>query len=155
MPATHACLWFNTQAEEAARFYTQVFPNSAITSIAHWPEDSGPRSGTVLTVDFHLDSQRYVALNGGPEFRFSEAVSFVISCQDQAEIDYFWDALIAGGGAPSECGWLRDRFGLSWQVVPASLDDLMADPAAAARVMPVLLKMSKLIVADLEAAARG
>src|SRR4026209_1907324 len=110
------CLWFDGQAEEAAKFYTEIFPNSSIDKISRSPADNpGPPAGAVLTVDFTLDGSRFIALNGGPDFHFSEAIAFSIDCEDQAEVDRYWDALIDGGGEPSQCGWLKDRFGLSWQ----------------------------------------
>src|SRR3712207_5335888 len=142
-------LWFDTQAEEAAHFYTSVFPNSRITGVSHYPE-GGPRpAGTVLTVDFELDGQRFTALNGGPEFTFDEAVSFAVTCEDQAEVDSYWEKLLAGGGQESQCGWLRDRFGLSWQVVPAGMDELFtdSDPERASRAMQAMLGMVKLDLA--------
>ena len=125
------CLWFDGVAEEAAQFYTGIFPDSQIDHITRAPADnpSGPK-GSVLTVDFTLAGQRFIGLNGGPDFRFSEAISFSIECEDQAEVDRYWDALVEGGGSPGQCGWLKDRFGVSWQVVPATA------PRAAQRVGP-------------------
>jgi predicted 3-demethylubiquinone-9 3-methyltransferase (glyoxalase superfamily) len=123
-------LWFDHQAEEAARFYTSIFKNSRVLDIVPYPEAaqevSGKSAGSVLTVEFELEGQRFVALNGGPEFKFDEAVSFAVQCEDQAEIDYFWEKL-TNGGEESMCGWLKDRFGLSWQIVPRVLDDMMKD----------------------------
>ena len=121
MPRTRPCLWFDTQGEEAASFYVSVFPNSRIVDVTHYTE-AGPREpGTVMTVDFELDGQRYLALNGGPEFTFDEAISFEIECADQAEVDYYWDRL-ADGGKHGPCGWLTDKFGVGWQVVPTALN---------------------------------
>lgn len=149
------CLWFDTEAQEAANFYLSVFPNSRITDITYYGE-AGPRpAGMVLTVEFELDGHPFTALNGGPEFRFSEAVSFQIDCTDQAEVDRYWEALTAAGGQESMCGWLKDKYGLSWQVVPRRLVELLADPdpARAQRVMAAMMPMRKLVIADLEAAA--
>ena len=144
-------LWFDTQAEAAAKFYTSVFKNSKVLQTTRRTEGV-PGPVDVLTVEFELDGQRFVALNGGPLFKFNEAVSFVVNCRDQAELDYFWDKLTSGGGVPSQCGWLKDRFGLAWQVVPAALPKLMTDPKKGARVMQALMKMTKLDIAKLEAA---
>jgi predicted 3-demethylubiquinone-9 3-methyltransferase (glyoxalase superfamily) len=151
------CLWFDSEGEEAAEFYCSLLPNSRVTDVTRYG-DAGPGApGTVMTVSFELDGRPYVALNGGPEFRFTEAVSFQISCEDQAEVDHYWDALMAGGGAPQQCGWLTDRFGLSWQVIPVQLEQLMdgSDPEVTQRVVDAMLKMIKIDVAGLEAAARG
>jgi len=149
-------LWFDTEAEEAADFYISVFKNSSIVNVARYTE-AGPRSaGTVMTVEFELDGQRFVGINGGPQFTFSEAVSFQITCEDQNEIDYYWDRL-SEGGDEGPCGWLKDRFGLSWQVVPAGMDELFADPdpTRAQRAMQAMFKMSKLDVDALRRAASG
>ena len=156
MPQIVPNLWFDTEAEEAAAFYTSVFKNSRIVSVTHYTE-AGPRpAGTVLTVEFELDGQRFVGINGGPEFTFDEAVSFQVDCADQAEIDYFWERL-TDGGEESQCGWLKDRFGLSWQVVPAAMPELLSDPDTerANRAMAAMLKMRKLDIAALRAAADG
>jgi predicted 3-demethylubiquinone-9 3-methyltransferase (glyoxalase superfamily) len=150
-------LWFDTQGLEAAEFYVSIFPNSKITGVSHYG-DAGPReAGTVLTVAFELDGQSFTAINGGPEFSFDEAVSFLIECKDQAEVDYYWETLIGDGGQPSQCGWCKDKFGLSWQVVPAEMEVLMTQPDAerANRVMEAMLSMSKIDIAALEAAAAG
>ena len=154
MPRITPNLWFDTEGENAAEFYVSVFPNSRITHVSHYGE-AGPRpAGTVLTVDFELDGQRYTAINGGPEFTFSEAISLQISCADQAEVDHFWNAL-SEGGSEGPCGWLKDRYGLSWQVVPKALGELISDPdqARATRAMKAMLGMRKLDVAALRAAA--
>lgn len=154
MPAVAPMLWFDTEAEEAARFYTSVFPNSKITAVTHYG-DAGPRpAGMVLTVAFELDGQPFTALNGGPDFTFSEAISFVIDCHDQDEVDYYW-AKLSEGGLEHNCGWVKDRFGLWWQVVPSELPALIGDPdpARAQRAMQAMLQMYKLDVAALRAAA--
>lgn len=149
-------LWFDTEAEEAARFYCEVFENSRILNVAHYTE-AGPReAGSVMTVEFELDGQRFVGINGGPQFKFDEAVSFQINCEDQAEVDYFWEQLTEGG-EESQCGWLKDRFGLSWQVVPKGMEEVFSDPdpKRAERAMEAMLKMGKLDIAALRAAADG
>ncbi|NWF25832.1 VOC family protein [Streptomyces sp. PKU-EA00015] len=156
MPRITPNLWFDTQGKEAAEFYVSVFPNSKITNVSYYGE-AGPRpAGTVLTVDFVLDGQPYTAINGGPEFTFDEAVSFLIDCADQEEVDYYWSKL-SEGGQEGPCGWLKDKYGLSWQVVPAVLEELLKDPDAerAQRVMKAMLGMGKLDVAALRAAADG
>ena len=151
------CLWFDTEGGEAAQFYCSLFPSSRIVGVSHYGE-AGPRpAGTVLTVDFELDGRPYVALNGGPEYRFTEAVSFQISCTDQDEVDRYWTALTADGGEEGPCGWVKDRFGLSWQVVPTALPELLSDPdrERANRAMAAMLQMKKLDIATLRAAADG
>jgi predicted 3-demethylubiquinone-9 3-methyltransferase (glyoxalase superfamily) len=153
MPTITPNLWFDTEGEEAAEFYTSIFPNSKITGVSHYGE--GPRAGTALTVQFELDGQQFTAINGGPEHRgFTEAVSFFIACKDQAEVDYYWSRLTAGG-EESRCGWCKDRYGLSWQVVPAELGEILGDQrdGRGQRAMEAMLKMSKLDVAALRAAA--
>jgi len=147
-------LWFDTEAEQAAGFYISVFKNSRIVNVAHYTE-AGPRpAGTVMTVEFELDGQRFVGINGGPEFTFSEAVSFQITCKDQDEVDYYWERLSEGGQA-GPCGWLKDRYGLSWQVVPEGMDELFADPdpQRAQRAMQAMFGMTKIDVAALQKAA--
>ncbi len=149
-------LWFDTEAEEAAAFYLSVFPNSRIRKVSHYGE-GGPRpAGMVMTVEFELDGQRFVGINGGPEFTFDEAVSFQISCADQEEVDHYWDRL-SDGGEEGPCGWLKDRFGLSWQVVPTAFEELLADPdpARAQRAMQAMFSMTKLDIAALRSAADG
>jgi predicted 3-demethylubiquinone-9 3-methyltransferase (glyoxalase superfamily) len=149
-------LWFDTEAEEAAAFYIGVFPNSRIVNVTHYTE-AGPRpAGTVLTVEFELDGQRFVGINGGPEFTFDEAVSFEITCESQDEIDSYWDRL-SDGGETGQCGWLKDRYGLSWQVVPSGMEELFGDPDSgrAERAMRALLGMTKLDIAALHRAADG
>lgn len=151
------CLWFNTQAEQAAEFYVSIFPDSKVTNIARWGETGPGQAGSVLSVEFELSGNPFTALNGGPEFSFSEAISFQIPCEDQAEIDHYWERLLADGGEPSQCGWLKDRFGVSWQVFPRRLPELLSDPdpQIAGRVMNAMLAMAKIELAPLEAAARG
>ena len=154
MPELTACLWFDTDGEEAAKFYTAVFPNSQITHVSRYGE-AGPRpAGTVMTVSFELDGRPFVALNGGPEFGFSEAVSFQVDCADQAEVDHYWDRL-SEGGEEGPCGWLKDRFGLSWQIVPRVLPELLAQPDAekAQRVMAAMLEMRKIEIGELQRVA--
>jgi predicted 3-demethylubiquinone-9 3-methyltransferase (glyoxalase superfamily) len=156
MNKVYTCLWFNGQAEEAARLYTSLIPNSSLGNISRSPAEtpSGPE-GMALTVDFTLDGIPYQGLNGGPDFKFNEAASIVVMCDDQAETNRLWDALIAGGGEPSNCGWLKDRFGLSWQIVPRRLIELLGDsnPDRARRAMQSMLQMHKIEIAELEAAA--
>jgi predicted 3-demethylubiquinone-9 3-methyltransferase (glyoxalase superfamily) len=149
------CLWFDGKAEDAARFYTSIFPNSRIDSVHRSPAEtpSGPK-GMVLTVDFTLAGSSYIALNGGPEFKFNEAISLSIDCDDQAEVDRYWEVLLEDGGEESVCGWLRDKFGVSWQVIPRQLPELLAspDPDAAQRTMEAMLQMVKIDVAKLREA---
>lgn len=158
MPTAYPCLWFDGKAEEAAEFYTGLIPDSHIDRIWRSPADtpSGP-TGMVLTVDFTVAGQRLQALNGGPDFSFNEAVSIVVECEDQAEVDRLWDALTADGGEPGPCGWLKDRFGLSWQIVPEELNRLVSDPdpERARRAMEAMLAMGKIDVDELRAAAGG
>ena len=151
------CLWFDSQAEEAAEFYVSVFPNSEIVHVSRYGEGAPMPAGPALVVLFRLDGVDFQALNGGPAFSFSEAVSFYVNADDQAEIDRLWDTLIADGGEPSQCGWLKDKYGLSWQIVPPVLNELLEDPdpEKAGRVMQSMLGMSKLDIAELQAAYRG
>jgi predicted 3-demethylubiquinone-9 3-methyltransferase (glyoxalase superfamily) len=154
MPAITPMLWFDTEAEQAAEFYTSVFPNSKIVEVTRYGS-AGPRSeGMVMTVSFELDGREFVALNGGPDFKFNEAVSFVIDCETQEEVDRYWETL-ADGGEEGPCGWLKDRFGLSWQVTPTMLPRLLADPDTekAQRVMAAMLEMRKIDIEALERAA--
>jgi predicted 3-demethylubiquinone-9 3-methyltransferase (glyoxalase superfamily) len=148
------CLWFDTAGEEAANFYTALFPNSKITDISRYGS-SGPREeGTVMTVSFELDGQAFLALNGGPNYTFNEAVSFQVSCKNQDEVDLYWNTL-ADGGEEGPCGWLKDKFGLSWQIVPTALPELLGDPdpEKAQRAMAAMLQMKKIDIAALEQAA--
>lgn len=149
-------LWFDTEAEEAAEFYVSVFEDSRIVNVTHYTEGAPREAGMVMTVEFELDGQRFVGINGGPEFKFDEAVSFAIECEDQEEIDYFWDKL-SEGGEEGPCGWLKDRYGLSWQVVPTGMEELFADPdkSRAERAMKAMLGMKKLDIAALRSAAEG
>jgi len=153
VPKITPFLWFDAQAEEAANFYCSIFADSKILGIARYGEGGMGPVGAVMTVDFQIAGQRFVALNGGPIYKFTEAVSFVVNCEDQEEIDYFW-AKLGDGGRDIECGWLKDRYGLSWQVVPVALWKMIRDddPARSARVMQAVLKMKKLELAPLEAA---
>ena len=154
MPKITPFLWFDTEAEEAARFYVSVFKNSKITAVNRLSDAAPGTAGKAMTVALEIDGQKLVALNGGPHFRFTEAISFVVDCDDQAEVDYFWDKLSEGGGEPGRCGWLKDRFGLSWQIVPKALSGLIggADRAGAKRATEAMLKMAKLDIAVLEKA---
>jgi predicted 3-demethylubiquinone-9 3-methyltransferase (glyoxalase superfamily) len=149
-------LWFDTQSEEAAAFYTSVFPNSRVVKVTRYTEGAPREAGMVMTVEFELDGQRIVAINGGPEFTFDEAVSLQINCKDQAEVDYYWEKLTAGG-EEGPCGWLKDKYGLSWQVTPEGIDEVFsdADPARAQRAMQAMLQMRKLDVEALRRAADG
>ena len=148
-------LWFDNQAEEAAKFYTTVFKGSKIDRIARYGEAGPGPKGSVMVAEFTLDGQQFVALNGGPHYKITPAVSFVINCRDQSEVDYYWDKLTSDGGQPVQCGWLTDKFGVSWQVVPTILMELMADPdkAKAKRVTEAMMKMVKLDIAKLKEAA--
>ena len=149
------CLWFNDQAEEAAKFYTGIFKNSKILEISRYTEAGndvhGRPAGSVMAVSFELDGTTFAALNGGPQFTFTEAISLQIDCKDQPEVDYYWEKLIEGGGKPVQCGWLKDKYGLSWQVVPTVLKEMLLDKdtAKASRVMETMLKMVKLDIATL------
>lgn len=164
MIQSSTCLWFDSNAEEAVDFYLSVFPGGKRLRAARYPDvpvnerpPSWPAAGSVLTVEFEMLGHRYIALNGGPMFQFNEAVSLVIECDTQEEVDHYWDALTADGGTPVQCGWLRDKFGLSWQITPRVLGELMTsdDPALVARVTRAMLTMVKLDIATLEAAANS
>jgi predicted 3-demethylubiquinone-9 3-methyltransferase (glyoxalase superfamily) len=156
MPPIITNLWFDTEAEQAAEHYVSIFPNSKITAVSHYGEAGPGPAGTVLTVDFVLDGQRFTAINGGPDFTFDEAISLLIECADQDEIDYYWDKLTEGG-EESQCGWLKDRYGLSWQVCPGGMAELFNEPdtGRSDRAMRAMLGMKKLDIAALEAAAAG
>ncbi|MBI5650049.1 MAG: VOC family protein [Chloroflexi bacterium] len=153
-----SCLWFDDQAEAAVNFYVALFKNSKITNVARYDEAgakaSGRPVGTVMTMTFQLDGQEFMALNGGPIFKFTEAISFVVNCETQEEVDRLWNALTAHGGQEVQCGWLKDKFGLSWQIVPTALGELMSDPdpAKAQRVMQAMLQMKKIDIAKLRQA---
>ncbi len=156
------CLWFDGEGEDAARFYTSIFPNSRILGVSRYGEAGseihGDRAGKVLTVLFELDGQRLTALNGGPQFKFTEAISLQVNCDTQEEVDYYWDKLSAGGDPSAQaCGWLKDRFGLSWQVVPSIIGSLLqsSDKAKSERAMTAMLKMKKLDIAELQRAYEG
>jgi len=146
-------LWFDQQAEEAMNLYMSLFKNSKVLSVSRYPEGGPMPAGTLMTATFQLDGQEFMALNGGPEFKFTEAVSLFVTCETQAEVDHFWDHL-SEGGEKSRCGWLKDRFGLSWQIVPTALGELMGDPnpRKAQNVMQAMLQMDKLDIAALQAA---
>jgi predicted 3-demethylubiquinone-9 3-methyltransferase (glyoxalase superfamily) len=150
MPKISPFLWFDTQAEEAATFYVSVFPRSRIVKVARYGEAGPGPAGSVMTVQFELDGQEIIALNGGPHFRFTEAISLAIDCKSQEEVDHFWSALTAGG-EESQCGWLKDRFGLSWQVTPTVLTELTADPdpVRARKAMAAMMTMKKIDIAAL------
>ena len=155
MPRITPFLWFDTEAEEAAEFYCSIFPNSKITGVSHY-SDAGPQpAGSVMTVSFVLDGQELTALNGGPYFKLTEAFSLSISCADQDEVDHYWDKVTADGGEESQCGWLKDRYGLSWQVVPVGMNERIndPDPVRSERAMRAMLGMKKLDLAALQAAA--
>ena len=151
-------LWFDDQAEEAAKFYTSIFKNSKVGSILRYDAEaakaSGRPVGSVLTIEFELEGQRFTALNGGPQFKFNESVSFVVYCETQNELDYFWEKLIANGGHESACGWLKDKFGLSWQVTPTVLIEMLhdKDPKKSERVMNAMMKMGKIDISKLKTA---
>jgi len=151
------CLWFDTEGEEAAALYCSLFPGSRIVARSFYGEGAPRPAGSVMTVEFELDGRPYLALNGGPEFPFTEAVSFQVGCEDQEEVDRLWEALLADGGQESQCGWLKDRFGLSWQIVPKVLPQLLSDPdpQRARRAMTAMLSMSRIDIAAIRAAADG
>jgi predicted 3-demethylubiquinone-9 3-methyltransferase (glyoxalase superfamily) len=147
-------LWFDNQAEEAVKFYTSIFKNSKMGTVARYGESGPGPAGSVMTASFELEGQEFVALNGGPIFKFTEAISFVVYCETQEEIDHYWNNLLKGG-TPSQCGWLKDQFGLSWQIVPTALSKLLSskDPQKSRRVMEAMLKMVKMDIKKLEDAA--
>ena len=156
-------LWFDDNAEEAVKFYTSIFKNSKVGRILRYSEEvakvsqSGMPAGSVLTIEFEIEGQKFVALNGGPEFKFNESISFVVNCETQKEVDYFWEKLTADGGEESQCGWLRDKFGVSWQVTPTVLIDMLHDKDSekSERVMKAMLQMQKIDIEKLEAAYQG
>jgi predicted 3-demethylubiquinone-9 3-methyltransferase (glyoxalase superfamily) len=151
------CLWFDGRAEEAVKFYTSIFKRSKKGEISRYGESGPGKKGTVMTATFEIEGQEFMALNGGPEFKFTPAISFIVHCKSQKRVDYYWDKLMAGGGAPQQCGWLTDKFGVSWQVVPIVLPELMKakDRKARERVMQAVLQMVKLDVKELKRAAKG
>jgi predicted 3-demethylubiquinone-9 3-methyltransferase (glyoxalase superfamily) len=148
-------LWFNGNAEEAMNVYVSIFPDSRVGAVSRYGESGPGPAASVMTAQCELNGQEFILLNGGPQFKFTEAVSFLIHCDDQKEVDHYWDKLLSGGGSPSQCGWLKDRFGLSWQVVPRALPDLLSnkDRAKAGRAMQALLTMTKIDIATLQQAA--
>lgn len=156
-----SCLWFDGQAEPAAKFYVSVFKNAKLGRISHYPKEGQgvhqQPEGKVLVVEFEIEGQKFIGLNGGSQFKFSEAISFVVNCDTQAEIDYFWDKLSADGGQPGPCGWLKDKFGLSWQIAPSKVGDWLTDPdkSKSARVFAAVMKMGKPDIATLERAFAG
>ncbi|MFC9129900.1 VOC family protein [Streptomyces sp. NPDC057099] len=151
------CLWYDDQAEEAAHHYVSIFKNSSIGEVARYPEGTPHRAGTVMTVEFTANGHKFLALNGGPQFKFTEAVSFMIFCADQEEIDYYWTRFTENGGEPGPCGWLKDKYGVSWQVVPDRLQDMITDPDSAkvARVTEAFMAMTKFDIATLDKAYAG
>jgi predicted 3-demethylubiquinone-9 3-methyltransferase (glyoxalase superfamily) len=157
MPTVTPFLWFDDNAEEAMTFYAGIFPDAKIGNVSRYGEGGPAPAGTVITAEFELAGQRFMALNGGPAHTFSEAISLFVSVESQPELDRYWDQLLAGGGEPGRCGWLKDRFGLSWQVVPTALGRLLGDPdpGRAGRAMQAMLQMSKLDIGALERAAAG
>lgn len=156
MKKIRPCLWFDNNVEEAVELYSSVFKNSKVLGTSYYPKDSPGTEGSILAVDMEIENQQFILLNGGPSFKFNESVSFAIEANTQEEIDFYWEKLIAGGGEPSQCGWLKDKFGLSWQVSPAILDELIQhkDPNIAKRAMDAMMKMSKIIIKDLEEAVK-
>ena len=161
MDKISTCLWFDDQAEEAVKLYTSVFKNSKTGSILRYDEASakasGRQAGSVLTITFELEGRPFMALNGGPMFKFTEAISLIVNCDDQGEVDYYWEKLTANGGQESMCGWLKDKFGLSWQITPKIMEKMLTDkdPAKAKRAMEAMLQMKKLDIATLEKAFEG
>jgi predicted 3-demethylubiquinone-9 3-methyltransferase (glyoxalase superfamily) len=157
MPKITPFLWFDNQAEEAANFYAAIFKNSKIVNVSRYGEAGPGPKGSAMTVTFQLDGQEFIALNGGPHFKFTEAISFSVDCKTQQEVDEYWEKLTAGGGKPSQCGWLKDKYGLSWQIVPTVLGQLLADkdPQKSKRVMEAMLKMTKIDIAGLKRAYEG
>ncbi|MEU1516325.1 VOC family protein [Streptomyces sp. NPDC005811] len=151
------CLWFDGQAEEAAQYYVSIFDNAAVGRVARYTEAGPGPAGTVVTVEFTANGQKFIGINGGPEFTFSEAISFQIDCADQDEVDHYWARLTEGGGEPGPCGWLKDKYGVSWQVVPTELTAMITDPdqEKAARAMKAMLSMGKLDIAELRRAHAG
>jgi predicted 3-demethylubiquinone-9 3-methyltransferase (glyoxalase superfamily) len=148
-------LWFDNQAEEAANFYVSVFKNTKMGHISRYGEYGPGAKGSVMVAEFELDGQKFTALNGGPRFKFTEAISLVVNCESQEEVDYFWEKLTSGGGEEVACGWLKDKYGLSWQVVPTRLFELLNDPAKSDRVMKAVMQMKKLDISKLEEAAKN
>jgi len=150
-------LWFDKEAKDAAEFYVSLFKNSRVTNVSHYPEGSPETPGSVMTVNFELDSQEYIALNAGPMFKFTEAISLFVNCDDQAEVDRLWSALTNNGGEESQCGWLKDRWGLSWQIIPTKMMSYVggSDPEGSKRAMQAMLQMRKIDLATIESAYKG
>jgi predicted 3-demethylubiquinone-9 3-methyltransferase (glyoxalase superfamily) len=148
-------LWFNDDAEAAVEFYVATFANSRIISTSRYGQGAPLSAGTLMSATFELEGRQFMALNGGPHFKFTEAISLFVSCEGQAEVDALWDRMLEGGGTPSRCGWLKDRFGLSWQIIPTALGRLLSDPATSGRAVGAMMTMSKIDIAALEAAAAG
>ena len=157
MPKITTFLTYEDEAEAAVNLYTSVFPNSRITSTSRYPEGAPRPAGQLMSASFELDGQEYTALNGGPSFSFAQGISLLVNCETQEEVDHYWEGLTAGGGSPGPCGWLTDRFGVSWQIIPRALGELLGDPdpARAQRAMGAMLQMSKLDIAELRRAANG
>jgi predicted 3-demethylubiquinone-9 3-methyltransferase (glyoxalase superfamily) len=151
------CLWFDGQAEEAANFYVAIFKNSKTTAVSRYGEAGPGPKGSVMTVAFELDGQSFVGLNGGPTFKFTEAISMIVNCETQADVDFYWEKLSADGGKPGQCGWLKDKFGVSWQIVPTALIEMVTgkEPEKSQRMMRALMKMTKLDIAALKKAYDG
>ena len=150
-------LWFDDQAEEAVNFYTSIFKNSKILNVSRYPEGAPGLAGKVMTAAFELDGQEFMALNGGPQYKFSEAISFLVNCRTQKEVDELWQKLTANGGEEGPCGWLKDKFGVSWQIIPTALGEMLSDPnpSKAQRVMEAMLKMKKIEIPVLQQAYAG
>lgn len=148
-------LWFDTQAEEAANYYVSIFKNSKVTAVSRYGDTGPGAKGSVMVAEFELDGQKFTALNGGPLFKFTEAISLVVNCESQEEIDYYWEKLTGDGGQEVQCGWLKDKYGLSWQVAPVQVFEWLSDPATSDKVMAAVMEMKKLDLAKLEAAAKS
>ena len=154
-PRITPMLWYDTQAEEAANYYVSIFKNSKVTGISRYGETGPGAKGSVMVAEFELDGQRFTALNGGPQFKFTEAISLVINCDSQEEVDYYWEKLSGDGGQEVMCGWLKDKYGLSWQVCPVQVFEWLKDPAKSDKVMAAVIEMKKLDHSKLEEAAKG
>jgi len=146
-------LWFDNQAEEAANYYVSIFKNSKVTNVSHYGDTGPGPKGSVMVAEFELDGQKFTALNGGPRFKFTEAISLVVNCEDQEEVDYYWEKLSGDGGQEVVCGWLKDKYGLSWQVCPVRVFELLSDPATSDRVMAAVMEMKKIELSKIEQAA--
>jgi len=146
-------LWFDNQAEEAANYYVSIFKNSRVTNVSRYGDTGPGPKGSVMVAEFELDGQQFTALNGGPRFKFTEAISLVVNCENQAEVDYYWEKLSGDGGQEVVCGWLQDKYGLSWQVVPVRVFELLSDPATSDRVMAAVMEMTKIELSKIEQAA--